>query len=81
MDGLVIFGSAATLDYIDTLLRSKRSCQYGPGIWLENVVEVAMPAVELLVGLSKTQEVKYGLVASKTAEVAQAEMFSVDDRP
>ena len=40
-----------------------------------------MPAVELVVGLSKTQEVKYGLVGSKTAEVAQAEMFSVDDRP
>ena len=27
VDGLVSFGSAATLDYISTLLRSKRSCQ------------------------------------------------------
>ncbi|OUD10535.1 mannose-1-phosphate guanylyltransferase/mannose-6-phosphate isomerase [Marivivens niveibacter] len=79
--GVVLSGSATSIDCANSLLRSDSENLELVGIGLENIIAVAMNDAVLVADKSRAQDVKLAVSALKSKNAPQATDFPKDHRP
>jgi mannose-1-phosphate guanylyltransferase / mannose-6-phosphate isomerase len=79
--GQLSFEAAHAIDCSDTLLRSERVDQQIVGLWLNNIIAIAIPDALLTAHKNRVQDVKKILDYLKLKNIQQAVSYSKDFRP